>query len=203
MQQIIDDFFIDKNGIVYKDSKPVNVLKDKDGYPYVYIWINGKRWQRYLSKLVATYLVPNPYNYKYTIHLDGNIANCHPNNIKWISNKQDAVKRKVYDKWRVKKIENTKEDAIQKTKCPILKKYYETGDLSIINEFVNKIYFEVSKSVQLSMGWSYLYILDRLERNSIHGDLKGYFIKHSQYFKVAEVVRNPLDCDIDLLNFKI
>ena len=203
MINIIDDFFIDENGTVLKSGKAVPVLKDKDGYKYVYIYINGKRWQRYLAKLVAFYLVENPYNYKFTIFIDGDKNNCNPKNIVWISNKQDAAKRKVYNKWKAKKIENTKEEAIEKTKCPILKKYYETGDLSIINEFVNKIYFEVGKSVQKSMGWTYLYILERLERNSIHGDLKGYFIKHSQFFKVAEVVRNPLDCDIDLLNFKI
>lgn len=186
MIKIEDDFFIDSTGTVLKSGKPVPVLKDKDGYKYVYIHIDGKRWQRYLAKLVATYLVENPMNYKYLFFIDGNKANCNPENIAWISNKQDAVKRKVSEKWRGKKVEFSKEYAIEKATCPILKQYYSTGDMCVINNYVEEIFKSVRKEVQVAMGWVYLYIYDRLERNSLFGDIKGYFIRMYRYFTKSE-----------------
>lgn len=186
MIQIEEDFFINQSGTVFKSGYPVPVLKDKDGYKYVYIHINGKRWQRYLAKLVATYLVENPMNYKYLFFIDGDKSNCNPGNIRWISNKQDAVKRKVSEKWRGRKLEFSKEYAIEKATCPILKNYYSTGDISVVNNYVEQIYHSVRREVQITMGWVYLYILDRLERNSLFGDIKGYFIKMYKNFAVAE-----------------
>lgn len=191
MIEIEKGFFMDKNGVVYKDKNPVPVHKDKDGYKFIYIYINGKRWQRYLAKIVAIHLVQNPHNYKFLIFKDNDKNNCCPENLAWISNKQDAVKRKIYDKWRAKKIEYSKEYAIENSKTDLLKTYYSTGDISVINKEVEKIYSRVGDEVKKTMGWSYLYILDRLERNSIFGDLQGYFIKLHFFFNREELKSNP------------
>jgi hypothetical protein len=187
MIQIIDDFYINSDGIVLKNNKPVPVLKDKDGYKLVYIYINNKRWQRGLAKLVATYLVKNPFSYKYTRFLDGNKLNCHPSNIVWISNKQDAEKRKIYECWQGKKKEFSQEYAIEKSKCPILKEYYRTGNISIVHKYVEEIYKSVRFDVQISMGWTYVYLVDRLERNSLFDDIKGYFLRLYKHFKNNEL----------------
>lgn len=187
MIQIDGDFYINRNGVVLNNGVPVNILKDKAGYKYFYLYINGKRWQKYLAKIVATYLVSNPMSYKYILFLDGDKSNCSPENIKWISNKQDASKRNVYEKWRGKKLNYTKEYAIKNCTCLILQKYYKTGDLTIINKEVDNIFRNVSPQVQRTMGWSYIYLLDRLERNSLFIDLKSCFLGNYKRFEKGEL----------------
>lgn len=65
-------------------SKPLKTADDRDRL-YVFIATMGKKVRLYLDTLVASYLIDNPRGYEKVVHKDGNIYNCHPTNLKWIS----------------------------------------------------------------------------------------------------------------------
>ena len=66
-------------------SRPLKSADDRDRL-YVTIATMGKKQRVYLDTLVASYLIPNPDNHERVIHKDNNIYNCHPSNLKWVSN---------------------------------------------------------------------------------------------------------------------
>lgn len=45
--------------------------------------------------LVAEHFLPNPNNYKYVKHIDGNISNNHVENLQWISDIEHLQMRKT------------------------------------------------------------------------------------------------------------
>jgi hypothetical protein len=65
-------------------SRPLKSADDRDRL-YVTIATMGKKVRVYLDTLVASYLIDNPRNYNRVIHKDNNIYNCHPTNLKWVS----------------------------------------------------------------------------------------------------------------------
>jgi hypothetical protein len=65
-------------------SRPLKSADDRDRL-YVTIATMGKKVRVYLDTLVASYLIDNPRNYNRIIHKDNNIYNCHPTNLKWVS----------------------------------------------------------------------------------------------------------------------
>jgi hypothetical protein len=65
-------------------SRPLKSADDRDRL-YVTIATMGKKVRLYLDTLVAFYLIDNPKNYNRVIHKDNNIYNCHPTNLKWVS----------------------------------------------------------------------------------------------------------------------
>jgi hypothetical protein len=65
-------------------SRPLKSADDRDRL-YVTIATMGKKVRVYLDTLVASYLINNPRNYNRVIHKDNNIYNCHPTNLKWVS----------------------------------------------------------------------------------------------------------------------
>jgi hypothetical protein len=177
------EYFFCKNGLLYRNEELIKPLKDKDGYLYYNIYINGKRVQRYAAKLVARCLIPNRFNFKFIEFIDGNKLNCHPSNIKWISNKQDAEKRKSYDNWHGKKKTSTREEAIEKCTCPILKEYYLTLDIEVINRYFCEIFKQVRKSIKQMIGIAYLYVVDKIKRFTLLGNIKGYIYAMEKFIK--------------------
>jgi len=65
-------------------SRPLKSADNRDRL-YVTIATMGKKVRVYLDTLVASYLIDNPRNYNRVIHKDNNIYNCHPTNLKWVS----------------------------------------------------------------------------------------------------------------------
>lgn len=68
-------------------SRPLKSADDRSSL-YVTIATQGKKERLYIDTLVARYLLDNPNNYQKVIHLDGNIYNCHPSNLKWVSDSE-------------------------------------------------------------------------------------------------------------------
>lgn len=63
--------------------KLLSTRKDKDGYVISTIYINGKRKDKKVHRLVGIAFVPNPLNKKYINHKDGIKDNNYYKNIEW------------------------------------------------------------------------------------------------------------------------
>ena len=42
----------------------------KVGYPYLFLWINGKSKSHYIHRMVATHFIDNPDNKRYINHIN-------------------------------------------------------------------------------------------------------------------------------------
>jgi hypothetical protein len=62
----------------------------QNGYAMLTLTKDGRYKNFYVHRLVAELFVPNPHNYKYVIHVDGDKHNNKSNNLAYIS----------YDEWR-------------------------------------------------------------------------------------------------------
>lgn len=92
------------------DKKKTNYVISDEGYVLskktknkisvnngnVQLYIEGKSRRLSLGRLVALSFIPNPNDYPYVTHIDGNKNNNCINNLKWISAKENA--RNVWDK---------------------------------------------------------------------------------------------------------
>ena len=58
---------------------------DKYGYEYVVLtdW-QGHRVKKYVHMMVAEAFVPNPNEFKFVVHKDGNVKNNHADNLEWV-----------------------------------------------------------------------------------------------------------------------
>lgn len=56
---------------------------DKFGRPTVVISINGRYEKYQVARLIAKTFIPNPNNYWFVTHIDGNVANNSVENLKW------------------------------------------------------------------------------------------------------------------------
>src|SRR5690606_37462957 len=63
--------------------KRLNTYPDKDGYPYVYLVVKGKRYKRYPHRMVAISFIPNPDNKPQVNHKDRNRNNPDVSNLEW------------------------------------------------------------------------------------------------------------------------
>jgi len=77
----------------WKNEK-VKVIKDRimkptmdRGYLKIILSINGKRYLRYIHRLVAEAFIPNPNNYKEVNHKDSNPSNNCVDNLEWCDRK--------------------------------------------------------------------------------------------------------------------
>ena len=80
-------YSIDEKGIVINDltnkiKTPTSNLTGK-GYLYIDLWENGKKYRKYIHRLVAQTFIPNPENNPYINHIDGNPHNNKVNNLEW------------------------------------------------------------------------------------------------------------------------
>lgn len=92
-KKIIDfeKYEISDEGYVYNTCTE-RIQKQKiagRGYPQVSFWKDGKRYYRYIHRLVAEYFIENPNNYDCVNHKDGNKLNNNVNNLEWCTNKQN------------------------------------------------------------------------------------------------------------------
>lgn len=78
-----------RNGLVYNriTKKWLIPQQHKNGYVYVVLYVDGKRKNVYLHRLIAEYFVRNPMpsHLDVVYHLDGDKWNNRVNNIEWTS----------------------------------------------------------------------------------------------------------------------
>ena len=80
-------FLVSFNGEV-KTSDTGRMIKagnNGNGYFHVQVMRKGKRYTRYVHRLVAECFVPNPNGYKEINHIDGNKLNNYVGNLEWVS----------------------------------------------------------------------------------------------------------------------
>jgi len=80
-------YMICRNGLVYNKAKEtwLKPQQHKNGYFYVVLYLEGKRKNVYLHRLVAAYFVSNPKSLNVVYHLDGDKTNNRAGNIDWTS----------------------------------------------------------------------------------------------------------------------
>lgn len=173
MIQIKGNYKIDEHGNIYSFRGMLNSRISKGG---VRVSIN----QKWVSKarVIATYLVPNPYFYDRILFVDCNPLNCHPNNIIWVS--EEAYRNYIYScqmKGKIKRFDANIEH---------FKKEFED---------VNKqIYVPYWKHI---CGYVYIKTFERYMRGTIT-DIKGfvlsrlefYYQNFIQYEKIEHTLRN-------------
>ena len=93
----------DYDGNITKKYKLLSFSKIQDKYMKVKLSKDGNPNNKYQHLLVAETFLPNPNNYKYIRHKDGNVFNNHYSNLEWYD-KQKEMKRK-------KQIEKHKKEA--------------------------------------------------------------------------------------------
>ncbi len=100
-------YFVSDNGKVLtmrKRKKLLTLTKQKSGYLYAMIEINGKQTNKRVNRLVAKAFVPNPENLPLVNHIDGCKTNNNSNNLQWSTqsdnmkhaHKTGLIKKRVY-----------------------------------------------------------------------------------------------------------
>lgn len=92
-----EQYKMDKNGWIYSVARNgtkgglLKPRKNKWGYPYVVLSKNDRAYTRKMHRLVAIQKVhnPNPEVYEYVNHKDGDKGNFHPNNLEWVTQRQN------------------------------------------------------------------------------------------------------------------
>lgn len=98
MYKQIEDFenyLINEEGIVLNKKYNRQLLQpvNKQGYPEVQLWKNGKGYTKSVHRLVAQTFIPNPDNFPQVLHKDDDRRNPHIDNLIWGTNKQNMEQR--------------------------------------------------------------------------------------------------------------
>lgn len=153
--------------------------QQRGGSPHLWIVI-GNKPIRY-DKLVAHTWVPNPSNYQYISHIDGDPLNCNASNLVWVSQPCDMVKckRVEFDEDGVAHyIEKPKRRAVT---CEHLMKEVKLCDG---NGNVIAVYKSIAEAEKLTG-----VTRARIRRSISHGkDVCGRYFK---YTNVDENTKNP------------
>lgn len=75
-----------KGVVERKVNRPIKATWDR-GYLKINLSINGKRYLRYVHRMVAEAFIPNPKNYKEVNHIDNIPSNNCVDNLEWCDRK--------------------------------------------------------------------------------------------------------------------
>lgn len=78
--------FKDKKIIETKEEKYLKLTNDRV-YEKIILSLNGKRYLKYIHRLVAEAFIPNPNNYKEVNHIDSDPSNNCVENLEWCDRK--------------------------------------------------------------------------------------------------------------------
>lgn len=86
-------FAVSNNGevIAADTGKKVAIRDNGHGYKQVQIMRGGKRYTRYVHRLVAECFLDNVEGYTEINHIDGNKANNNVNNLEWCNHSQNLI----------------------------------------------------------------------------------------------------------------
>lgn len=87
------NYFINELGqVVNKQGKVKATFRQiRDGYEMVFLWKNNKAHNKYIHRLVAEHLIPNPENKPCVNHIDGNKMNNLITNLEWVTYSENSI----------------------------------------------------------------------------------------------------------------
>lgn len=87
-----NEYLVSENGDVYSllSGKTLKPAKDKCGYLYYVLCVNGKRVTVKGHRLVALTYIPNPENKPAIDHINGIRTDNRVCNLRWVTNKENA-----------------------------------------------------------------------------------------------------------------
>lgn len=93
-------YTISDDGKVYSllRNRYLNVCATKIGYVHVSLSRDGKRYEKYVHRLVAEAFLPNPDNKTDVNHIDGNKLNNTVENLEWSTHEENIAHRGVIGK---------------------------------------------------------------------------------------------------------
>jgi hypothetical protein len=77
-------YWVSEDGRVLYDQKRERKLQHVNGALQVMIYLNGRNTFHFINRLVAECYLPNPDNYRFVNHKDGNKKNNHVDNLEWV-----------------------------------------------------------------------------------------------------------------------
>lgn len=87
----LTNFWIDSTGRIRNDRTQTWYKGAiNKGYLLYNIYFKGTQYTLYAHRLVAEYFIPNPNNYEYVHHIDGNKLNNNVINLEWIDKKEHS-----------------------------------------------------------------------------------------------------------------
>ena len=88
-----ENYLIDEDGNVFSKytDKYLKIAKNDNGYLVVRMRKDKKASSKYIHKLVAETFIPNPNNYPYVRHKDGNITNNNVSNLEWTNKGKKVI----------------------------------------------------------------------------------------------------------------
>jgi hypothetical protein len=91
MKTVFDYYDVSEYGVVTnkKNGRVLSVQKNRKGYHYAYVYVEEKRVNFRVSRLVALVYVPNPKNLPEVNHKDGNKDNNHYTNLEWCTGEEN------------------------------------------------------------------------------------------------------------------
>lgn len=78
-------------GIRKQPFKKLRLYSMRSNHLRVYLAKNGKKYARQVHRLVAMAFIPNPNNYPFVNHLDGNPTNNNVWNLEWCTAKHNSI----------------------------------------------------------------------------------------------------------------
>ena len=90
------------------------------GYKIISLWKNGTGKMFRVHRLVAAAFIPNPENKPCIDHIDGDRANDHADNLRWVTVKENQNNPITKSKWIGKKAKPHHEKAVEQIKNGIV-----------------------------------------------------------------------------------
>ena len=113
------NYEISNYGNVRNNTKIVKAVPNKHGYNVV-VLCNGIRKSVNIHRLVAAAFIPNPENKPCVDHIDGDRANNHADNLRWVTVKENQNNPITKSKWIGKKAKPHHEKAVEQIKNGIV-----------------------------------------------------------------------------------
>lgn len=92
MKQFRDtDYYITKDGNVYRNNKRLKPLTQGRKYPYVSLYLNKVEFKFSIHRLVGEVYLPNPDNKKQINHINGNKTDNRLENLEWVNQSENQL----------------------------------------------------------------------------------------------------------------
>lgn len=104
-------------------EKILSPCRDKKGYLFVQLFINGNFRSKKVHRLVAEAFIPNPLNLEQVNHKDENKQNNKLSNLEWCTN----IYNSNYGTGKYRKVLNKRIPVVQYTKENVLVREYESA----------------------------------------------------------------------------